>query len=533
MLKLLLKKQLAEIFRNYFYDPKKNRARSKAGTAGYILLFLLLMVGLLGGMFAALALALCGPLAGAGLDWLYFAMMGLLAVVLGTFGSVFSTYSCLYLAKDNDLLLSLPIPVNVLIASRLLTVYLMGAMYSAVVILPAVVVYWVVAPVTVGAVLGSLLLMLLISVFVLTLSCALGWAVAKISLKLKHKSFFTVAASLAFLVGYYFICFQAQALIQDFLVHTADYAAKVQGAAYPLYLLGKAGTGDAAAMLAVTAAVLALFALVWALLCRSFLHLATSTGKAEKPVYKEKAARPHSIPQALLAKELQRFLASPVYMLNCGLGTLLLPVCGVLLLLKGGELIPVLDEVVGARPGCTPLLLCAALCVLASMNIMAAPSISLEGRTIWLVQSLPVTPWQVLRAKMTLQLLLTGVPLAFCAACLPFTRPYSAPELLATVFVLLAYGLFSALYALFLGVVTANLTWTNEMTPIKQNMGVLFAMFGGFAYSALLCAGFLLLGGWKLGFASYMALFGAATLALCALLWLWLRRKGCSRFAAL
>lgn len=31
MLKLLLKKQLTEIFRNYFYDQKKNRARSKAG----------------------------------------------------------------------------------------------------------------------------------------------------------------------------------------------------------------------------------------------------------------------------------------------------------------------------------------------------------------------------------------------------------------------------------------------------------------------------------------------------------------------
>ena len=30
MLKLLLKKQLTEIFRNYFYNPKKNRARSKA-----------------------------------------------------------------------------------------------------------------------------------------------------------------------------------------------------------------------------------------------------------------------------------------------------------------------------------------------------------------------------------------------------------------------------------------------------------------------------------------------------------------------
>ncbi|MGN1286489.1 MAG: hypothetical protein ACI4XG_07900, partial [Bradyrhizobium sp.] len=42
MLKLLLKKQLTEIFRNYFYDPKKNRARSKAGIIGYILLFVMI-----------------------------------------------------------------------------------------------------------------------------------------------------------------------------------------------------------------------------------------------------------------------------------------------------------------------------------------------------------------------------------------------------------------------------------------------------------------------------------------------------------
>ena len=29
MLKTLLKKQMAEIFRNYFYDPKKNKMRSR------------------------------------------------------------------------------------------------------------------------------------------------------------------------------------------------------------------------------------------------------------------------------------------------------------------------------------------------------------------------------------------------------------------------------------------------------------------------------------------------------------------------
>lgn len=43
MLKLLVKKQLTEIFRAYIYDAKKNRARSKAATIGYIVFFVLLM----------------------------------------------------------------------------------------------------------------------------------------------------------------------------------------------------------------------------------------------------------------------------------------------------------------------------------------------------------------------------------------------------------------------------------------------------------------------------------------------------------
>ena len=50
MLKLLLKKQLTEIFRNYFYDPKKNKARSKGAVILYFVLFGVLMVGVLGGL---------------------------------------------------------------------------------------------------------------------------------------------------------------------------------------------------------------------------------------------------------------------------------------------------------------------------------------------------------------------------------------------------------------------------------------------------------------------------------------------------
>ena len=227
MLKTLLKKQMAEIFRNYFYDPKKNKMRSRGATIAYIALYALLMVGLLGGMFALMAVGLCGPLVEGGMGWLYYLLMGLIAVFLGTFGSVFSTYSSLYLSKDNDLLLSLPIPVRCVMASRLLGVYLLGLMYAAVVIVPGVIVYWLTAPVTAGTIVGGVLMVLIVSVIVMVLSCLLGWVVARISLKLKNKSFITVLLSLLFLAAYYFVYYKAQALITLLVENAAGVLSQV------------------------------------------------------------------------------------------------------------------------------------------------------------------------------------------------------------------------------------------------------------------------------------------------------------------
>ena len=54
------------------------------------------------------------------------------------------------------------------------------------------------------------------------------------------------------------------------------------------------------------------------------------------------------------------------------------------------------------------MLLAGGICVMGAMNDMAAPSVSLEGKNIWVVQSLPVPAWYVLRAKLTMHLLLAG-----------------------------------------------------------------------------------------------------------------------------
>ena len=178
MLKTLLRKQMTEIFRTYFYDTRKSKPRSKASTIFLFVMFGVLMIGVLGTMFTLLSVFLCAPLTEAGLAWMYFTVMALLAILLGAFGSVFNTFAGLYLAKDNDLLLSMPIPVRYILAARLLGVYLLGLMYSGVLLLPAVIVYWCMASFSLQSVLGGILLILTVSGIVLFLSCALGWVVA-------------------------------------------------------------------------------------------------------------------------------------------------------------------------------------------------------------------------------------------------------------------------------------------------------------------------------------------------------------------
>lgn len=532
MLKTLLKKQMAEIFRNYFYDPKKNKMRSRGATIAYIALYALLMVGLLGGMFALMAVGLCGPLVEGGMGWLYYLLMGLIAVFLGTFGSVFSTYSSLYLSKDNDLLLSLPIPVRCVMASRLLGVYLLGLMYAAVVIVPGVIVYWLTAPVTAGTIVGGVLMVLIVSVIVMVLSCLLGWVVARISLKLKNKSFITVLLSLLFLAPYYFVYYKAQALITLLVENAAVYGMKIRGSAYLLYLFGSVGAGDWLAMGIVTVTQAALLALTLWGIARSFLKIATATGSVKKVRFEHRAVRAQSVQRALFGKELRRFAASPNYMLNCGLGILMLPVAGIVLLIKGGALGRMLADVFSGNVGVVPVLMCAAVCLLASMNDMAAPAVSLEGRNLWLVQSLPVVPWQALRAKLDVQLVLTGVPVLFCALCMVIALPGSALEKTLLVIVALLYTLLSALAALALGLKMPNLTWTNETTPIKQSGCVMLSLFANWFY-ALALGGLYFLCGNALSAAAYLAIFAVVTAAGSALLLHWVKQRGTRIFAAL
>ena len=163
------------------------------------------------------------------------------------------------------------------------------------------------------------------------------------------------------------------------------------------------------------------------------------------------------------------------------------------------------------------MLLCAAVCALISMNDMAAPSVSLEGKSLWLAQSLPVTAWQVLRAKLRMHLLLTAVPGAVLGVCLVAVCDFPPAQMAAVLALAAVFLVFSALLNLFLGLKMPNLHWTSEITPIKQSGAVAISLLGGWAYAAAMAVLYFLVGR-HMGFAAYMAAFLALTLAAAVLL---------------
>lgn len=531
MTKTLIKKQMLEVFAWLYQDKKTGKNRDKKGLAVYGLLYIAVF-GICAVMFYTMADLLCAPLTEAGFGWLYMALMGLTGITLGVFGSVFNTFSSLYQAKDNDLLLAMPIPVKSILTARLSGVYAMGLMYELLVMIPALIVYFLVADLKPSGIVFSLLIPFVLSIFVLTLSCVLGWIVAIINSRLKNQKILTVIISLAFIGAYFYFCGNAGDILQSLLLNPANAAEKVRGIAYPLYQMGLAAEGNVFSMLIFAAIILVLFGVVYIVLQHSFLKLATANKGAAKVKYVEKQTKMASAGQALLCKEFRRFFQSPNYMLNCGLGIVFMLIAAVVLVVKQDVLQEIMFVELAGYENLFALLAVAAICSMTTMNDMAAPSVSLEGKNIWLTQVLPVSGWQVLKAKIGLQIILNAAPAVVLTACVEWIlKPSLAFAIMMPIAVLLFIVLMAA-FGVACNLKAPNLNWTSEMVPIKQSLSVMLALFGGWIIVILFAGAYYLL---RMYVTETLYLVGVnvVLLVLDILLLGWIKGKGSRIFETL
>ena len=133
MLSSLIKCRLASFLEMF---NRKGGTKKQTSKGGMIALWIFVGVMFLI-MFFSIFMGMAMMYFEAGLDWLYFAMFGLLAFAIMFVGSVFMAQTQIFEATDNDLLLSMPIPPRYVLLSRIASVGVLNVIYEAVVAIPA------------------------------------------------------------------------------------------------------------------------------------------------------------------------------------------------------------------------------------------------------------------------------------------------------------------------------------------------------------------------------------------------------------
>ena len=271
MIRALLKKQLLELGAAFVRSSKTGKRRSRAGTLGYALLFAVLML-LVMLSFGSMALPLAVTLVPQGLDWLYFVLMELSALTVSVLASAFTSYGHLFRCRDNQQLLALPIPPGAIFAVRCGGVYLTGLIYLLLAWVPSVVCYALAAPCPGGALLAALPVALALAGVSMVLAVLLGWAVALLNRRARHKNLVTVVGTLLFLAVYYAVFQWVGNAVDALALDAVQAGAAASRAAAPLRLLGLAAVGNVPALLLFLALAAACMALCGKALARPYLR---------------------------------------------------------------------------------------------------------------------------------------------------------------------------------------------------------------------------------------------------------------------
>ena len=126
MMKTLIKVKLLGLIKGYIQNKKTKQSKSRT----ILMALLFVYVGIVSlAMFYGFFSTIVEPMRQMNLDWLYFAIVAILAFMMSFVGSVFVCEHELYEAKDNELLLSLPLTNQTILLSRLCVILLLDYLY--------------------------------------------------------------------------------------------------------------------------------------------------------------------------------------------------------------------------------------------------------------------------------------------------------------------------------------------------------------------------------------------------------------------
>jgi len=494
---LLMRVRLRALFSSLLYSKKGGPDKRRSpGVTALLIALMIFAFGSIAMMMVMMSVGIATLAFEAyHMPWFYYTFLSLLSFLLMVITGMFAAKNQLFESRDNELLLSMPLlPRNILIA-RMLTLYLTDLLFEAFVMIPAGLVALFYARPGFFAVVFYVLAILLLPLLALSLSSFLGWVLAAVESRCRNKAVPQTILSMFFFILYFIFCFRTSEIMEAIQANAESIAASLKVWAYPFYQLGIAcADGKFLPFLLFLAVCLVPMALCVWLLSRSFLSIVTAKHTAKKVVYNAaREERKVSTPlAALIRKELGYFFGCFPYLLNAGLGAVLMVLAGVFVLFGGSritEILPALSQETGlAFTGDHAAMLLVGLAFfISSATDISAPSVSLEGSKIWIPLTIPVKPATVLLSKTLAHMIIMTPPTLFFSLCAVISAGAS-PLMAVWIFLMpFLFNAASAFIGTLIGTRFPKLDWIDEAIAVKQSMSVLFSMLIMMGAVLLLC----------------------------------------------
>ncbi|MBP3697121.1 MAG: hypothetical protein J6J45_06200 [Clostridia bacterium] len=520
MFKTLLKINVQSLFLSMFSNSKEKEKKRKKRSVFIYVLIGLLAVYIVAAVVAGVAL-MFSPVAKAfgslpELEWLYFALAGILVFMLTFVGSVFSTQNLIFKAKDNELLLSMPVPTSYILASRVASLLVLDLFYAVLIGAPLIGVYFYHHGFSAEILAVYIVCVLLTVVFSAAVTAFCGWAIALISTKFKKSNVLQIILSLGFFGAYMVFAMNMQTYLEKLLTNGESIAAAVKKAMPVFYWFGTACVNSelkSVALLAVTAIVP--FILGCVLISKSFIKIATTKKAENKKKYVARELSASSAKVALLKKEFARFFSMPMYILNSATGSLMLILFAIIITVKGDGM--GLEMMFAADPEIAeylPVIIALAVGFCSSMCNPAASSISLEGSRINVLRSMPVNSDDFYFAKYMVNFIVGFVPTTIAFVFLSVGLGIGFSTLITVYVSAVSFLALTSFINLTANLMMPRFSWQNEMVVIKQGGAVLIAMLSGIASTATAYAPFFLLKKY-MDSEIYLLIQSAVCLAIC------------------
>lgn len=398
------------------------------------------------------------------------------------FTNIFKINGTLFHFRDYDLLMSLPIKKGIVILSKLVIIYITNLLMVLIFMIPTYIVY--ISNVSTNIIFHILyfITLFIIPLVPIIISTIIGTIITSISSRFKKKNLMNMILSICLVFGIFYLSYGLENSNPTDLANIGKSMVNVFNQMYPLTNLYT----DIITKSNITS--LILFILIPTVLFYLFIviinkffnkinnNLSRTVTKNKYKLTKSRVSKPII---SLYKKELKRYFSSANYVLNTAIGPIMLTIAVFALMFTGTDKVDALIGIEGLAKTFInqgPLVLgafCAVTCTTAS-------SISLEGKNLWIIKSLPIEPIKIFISKIMVNLTILIPTIIINATILSIYLKVSFSSYLLMIITPITYSLFISQLGILINVYFPIFDWKNEIRVIKQSMATILTLFISF-----------------------------------------------------